>query len=62
MLIFVTNWFPILDRSGIPTGGKEFVVDYAIDSETLSIVPVPNEHPENLGAVFSNEIGEWIYV
>jgi hypothetical protein len=35
-------------------------VSHGVDSETLQIVPLPNEHLGKFNAVFLTELGEWI--
>ena len=58
MIICITGW---LDRykGGIKVD-REFVVSHGINPETDEMVILPCEHPSRLGAVFNNEIGEYV--
>ena len=61
MIICITGWFDIYDRQGYKTGKKEFVVSHGVDTDNNDkIVVIPNEHPRDLGAIFSEDIGEWV--
>ena len=58
-LILVTGEFEVVDDYGNPTGRTEVLVDYAINSDTLETVVVPNVPPSELGAKYDHDIGEW---
>ena len=61
MIICITRWFDIYDRQGYKTGKKEFVVSHGVDTDNNGkIVVLPTEHPRDLGAIFSEEIREWV--
>ena len=59
-LILITGWFDVIDRGGIPTGRKEFVVSHAVDPLTDCHVVVPSEHPSKLGGVYDHDMCEWV--
>ncbi len=58
MIICVTGWFPVY-KDGHPTGDKEFLVSHGIDTETDKLVILPCQPPNQLGAKFNIELGEW---
>lgn len=60
MILVITDWFPVYDRYGYKTGEKEFSTNYGIDLETGRTVVLPEEHPRKLGAIFNNELNEWV--
>lgn len=60
MIILVTRWYDIYDKSGWPTGKKEFVTSHGICPDTGKVVVTPNDHPQRLGAIFDNKVGEWV--
>lgn len=60
MIVCITGTFPVCDNEGHTTGKTEFVVSHGYNTETDKKVILPNEHPRSLGAVFDNQIGEWV--
>lgn len=40
--------------------GHPLVVSHGIDPHTLRSVPLPNDAPERLGAVFDVQLGEFV--
>ena len=60
MIICIAGWFDIYDQLGYKTGKKEFVVSHGVDTDNDKIVVLTNEHPKDLGAIFSEQIGEWV--
>lgn len=61
MIIVVTGWFEDYDRYGMKTGKKVFGVSHGIVEETGESVVLPCENdPRNLGAVWHENMGEWV--
>jgi len=56
MLVLIANWFQAKDSSNV----KEFVVEECFNADTLETVIVPSVHPKELGAVFDEDIGEYV--
>ena len=59
-IICITGWFKKYDKYGFPTSDKEFLVSHGINEDDDSIVVLPNEHPECLGAKFDKTLGEYV--
>ena len=61
MILCITDWCPVLDRYGHPTGRKELLVSHGFDLDNYDrAVILPCEHPSQLGAKLIN--GEWYLV
>lgn len=60
MIICVTAWFDKYDKFGYRTGEKEFLVSHGVDSETDENIILPFQHPEEIGAKYNYDIGEWV--
>lgn len=58
-IICITGWFDIY-KDGRPTGKKEFTVSHGIDEETARNICLPCEHPKVLGAIYDNDLREWV--
>ena len=59
-IICITGIFPIFGSRGEHTGRTEFVVSHGIDEDTNRHVILPSEAPQRLGAVFDDELKEWV--
>ena len=57
MIVCITGTFDVY--KGAIKVGKEFVVSHGID-EFGNTVILPSEHPAKLGAVFNNQLGEYV--
>jgi len=55
-MILVITYSVINSRTGI----VETLTSHGVDLETDKIVTLPPAPPASLGAMFSNEYGEWI--
>lgn len=55
MIVVITNW-----ETNPKTGHKQLIVSHGVDSETLQDIVLPNETPEALGAVFDQNIKEYV--
>jgi hypothetical protein len=60
MIIVITGWFDEYDRYGSKTGRKEFLTSHGVDFDTGRNVILPCDPPSRLGAVYDNEMGEWV--
>ena len=60
-IVVICGFFEKEDSFGYPTGEKEFGVSHGIDMNTDQIVILPSvSHPEELGAKFDQNLGEWV--
>lgn len=59
-IICITGDFPVVGNRGEHTGRTEFVVSHGIDEDTYRHVVLPCEPPQRLGAVFDDELREWV--
>jgi hypothetical protein len=60
-IIVVTTWERPVDRRGIQTGGpKRLIASHGIDEDTGRHLPLQNDSPEHLGAVFDPALQEWV--
>ena len=72
MIICITAWFDKKTSNGskIPdyenprecplSDEKELLISYGFDPETEEIIPMPNISPNEAGAEFDPEIGEFV--
>lgn len=60
MIICITDLYKKRDKYGLPTGENVRLVSYAINAETGAAVIVPNIEPEKLGAIYDENICEWV--
>lgn len=58
MIVVITAWFEI--ESGPYKGEKRLLADYGIDYDTMQGVVLPTEPPLSLGAIYNNELQEYV--
>lgn len=58
MIIVVTGMFDRTDSGEYI--GKQFGVSHGIDYYTGAYVPLPSVSPEVLGAIFDDNLDEWV--
>lgn len=59
-VICIAGNYPKYDDYGLPSGDDEFVVSHGIDEDSGCTVPLPWQHPQELGAKFDAQLHEWV--
>ncbi|MCI5167844.1 MAG: hypothetical protein D3903_17580 [Candidatus Electrothrix sp. GM3_4] len=60
MILCIVEQHDIVDSSGIPTGKQELLATHAVDLESNNILSLPKISLRQLGAVYSNSLGNWV--
>jgi hypothetical protein len=60
MIILITNYFPVTNSNGIPTGETKLLVDWAFDYDTGENFVFPCASPQSLGAEWDDTLKEWV--